>query len=170
MNKVWMLAGLMMVSAVGAWGADRDEMMDDMDIISLRSDSAVERRTFHYPGLGAPRMKNPDCLVLVTEKNVLLTTEQKALKELALELEVRDGIMFDEEGVARITPLPVTTVGGRLISGKLVFMLKHLGLFMTYIDVRAKDGRTLQEVVSDTLGDKGGSIVGLQMVRGCRIR
>lgn len=143
--------------------------IDDLQSISLRiEESKTPTYPIHYPGYringGRPALIK-DCFILdVMDSDNVVTMKQKM--DFAKKISVRDGfgISIDRIG-AELKP--------RVQGKSVVFDLISVGSYVTHIQARAKEDKTLLNVIEETLlpsEDPTSPIqVNLLYVRGCRL-
>lgn len=167
-----MLLTLLTLSFAFASFAQRRNTIEDLSTIGLNLDtSRTEAHDIHYPnyrmggGNGAGREIN-DCLLLdIRHSDAIVTIEEKLA--LAKQLMVLSGFSLRNEDSQgwELTP--------EIKGTNVVFFMQPLTLYMTFLQVRTRDGRTLDEVIKDNLpsvrdGNTQSAPTGLVYVRDCR--
>lgn len=148
-----------LLSISGALAAP-SQIVDDLDIINLRVAANSIQKEYHYPGLDPKkRWDSPDCLVLIYDKGEV---EYRQIERLIAQIEVADGdeILFGGEERTR-NPL-----NPRIAREHIVYPIRDLSRYVTGLEVRSKNGKSLRSIVSSTVGD---AFVGLQVLRKCRV-
>ncbi len=140
------------------------EDLDDLQTINLNlEESKSPQYTIQYPGyrLGGgtpPRMRITDCLILDV-KNSDQTISNVVKMNLAKRLVVEDGFDF---GNGEVVP----KLKAELKGNNVVFRLVSESAYLTQINVKTKDGKSLQANLDATL--PAATPVGLVYVRACR--
>jgi|GEM_PF-3971626 len=144
--------------------AQRPDTIDDLGGINLRVDAASTPAVdVHYPnyrigGGTPPRHKLVDCFILDIQESDRELTLQKKL-QLAGLIRVSEGYRHDQnEGNELRAEIKGTNV---------VFRTNGLSLYMTSFSAQSRDGRNLEEVIDEVVGQV--TPVGLIYVRGCRL-
>ncbi len=152
--------------------AQNRSTIDDLKTISLNIDAQTTKiYDINYPNyrLGGgtpPRKKINDCLMLDIKHSDVAVTVKEKLK-LAESLKVLEGFNLSEDDSNGKELQP--TIKGR----NIIFLISPGMLYMTFLQVRSRDSRTLNEVIEENLpevrpGNSSMVPVGFVYVRDCR--
>jgi hypothetical protein len=138
--------------------------LDDLQTILLNlEDPQTDIYTVQYPGYRVgggtpPRMQITDCLILDV-KNSDEVIDKKVKLKLANRLIVEDGF---RRGNDELVPVLKATLKGENVVFRLISGIRYL----TFLQVKSKDGKTLQSNLDALLPEA--TPVGLVYVRACR--
>lgn len=158
--------GLVFILFSSASWAFPSTSVDDLDIISLNTSEPSVQVQYNYPGLGP----QPDCLVLYTNTPEVTVNDDGNLEKFADLIEVLDGrgILFENGEVNRLIPEWHQVYHPFYTERIVVYKLKDLHKYVTGLEVKSRDGSTLQQVLNKAFGANFRGKIGLQVVRSCR--